>query len=552
MTIGAGGQASESIAREACRGRGPEALDFHHRLGGHPRRAARRQARVRRRVRQQLHDLRQRLRDRPERAEQHVPAAGRVRRADRLPRQERHGLARRSRRSTSRSPTCPSCRTSSRRSARSPRPTPATVSKDGTIAYASVGWNVNPDSLDTSYLDKLNNAVAPATKAGLQVEYGAGAGRDRPADQRPDVRGHRPGLRAGAAADHVRLADRGRASRWWRRSSASLSGLALLGLLAAAGHVPDHRPDHRHAARARGRRRLRALPGGQAPGAAGQRHGRRSARCGAPRERPGPRSWWPAAPSRSRSWACTSPEWASSASLGLAAAIVVVVTMISALTLVPAFMGLVRESDPGRYRAGPRPQGGADRAAAGRGRPPRPRTSSTSTARSPGGGGWSSDRPWPWGMPSVAVLVVLAIPLFSITLGQPDNGTNPTSESNRQAYDLISQGFGVGVNGPLTVVVKLPKQSSSANSSLLTTMQSDICQDRRRRVGHPGGGQLGRHHRGVQRHPDHPAAGRADHRPGRTRCAMTCCPRSTRPATSPARPPARSTSPTRSPAGWRG
>ena len=74
----------------------------------------------------------------------------------------------------------------------------------------------------------------------------------------------------------------------------------------------------------------------------------------------------------------------------------------------------------------------------------------------------------------MAVLVVLAIPLFSITLGQPDNGTNPTSESNRQAYDLISQGFGVGVNGPLTVVVKLPNQSSSANSSLLSTMQSDI------------------------------------------------------------------------------
>ena len=50
------------------------------------------------------------------------------------------------------------------------------LSRDGTIAYASVGWNVNPDSLDASYLDRLNNAVAPATKAGPQVEYGAGAG----------------------------------------------------------------------------------------------------------------------------------------------------------------------------------------------------------------------------------------------------------------------------------------------------------------------------------------------------------------------------------------
>ena len=72
------------------------------------------------------------------------------------------------------------------------------------------------------------------------------------------------------------------------------------------------------------------------------------------------------------------------------------------------------------------------------------------------------------------VLVVLAIPLFSIVLAQPDNGTNPTSQSNRRAYDLIKQGFGVGVNGPLTVVVALPKQSSSATSSLLSTMQKNV------------------------------------------------------------------------------
>jgi RND superfamily putative drug exporter len=85
-----------------------------------------------------------------------------------------------------------------------------------------------------------------------------------------------------------------------------------------------------------------------------------------------------------------------------------------------------------------------------------------------------SAHPWPWGVASVAALLVLAIPLFAITLGQPDNGTNPTSDSSRRAYDLISEGFGVGANGPLTVVVKLPNQSSSANSSLLSSMQSDI------------------------------------------------------------------------------
>jgi RND superfamily putative drug exporter len=85
-----------------------------------------------------------------------------------------------------------------------------------------------------------------------------------------------------------------------------------------------------------------------------------------------------------------------------------------------------------------------------------------------------SDQPWPWAIVSVLILVVLSIPLFSITLGQPDNGTNPTSESNRQAYDLISQGFGVGVNGPLVVVVKLPKESSTDQQQLLSTMQQNV------------------------------------------------------------------------------
>src|SRR6201995_1996811 len=51
------------------------------------------------------------------------------------------------------------------------------VSKDGTIAYSSVSWSKNPNSLDQSYLDKLNQAVAPARSAGLQVEYGGGAGQ---------------------------------------------------------------------------------------------------------------------------------------------------------------------------------------------------------------------------------------------------------------------------------------------------------------------------------------------------------------------------------------
>ena len=61
------------------------------------------------------------------------------------------------------------------------------VSKDGTIAYASVSWNVNPDSLEDSYLNKLNKAVAPARKAGPDRRLWRWRGQHRPADQRPHI-----------------------------------------------------------------------------------------------------------------------------------------------------------------------------------------------------------------------------------------------------------------------------------------------------------------------------------------------------------------------------
>ena len=119
----------------------------------------------------------QRFRNRAQRAEQYLSPskAGTAGRSS-FYAEERLVSPHGSRRSTSRSAMCRNCRTSS--GAVSPFASSSTgaVSKDGTIAYANVGWNVNPNSLDASYPDKLNNAVAPAVNAGLQVEYGAGAG----------------------------------------------------------------------------------------------------------------------------------------------------------------------------------------------------------------------------------------------------------------------------------------------------------------------------------------------------------------------------------------
>jgi putative drug exporter of the RND superfamily len=345
------------------------------------------------------------------------------------------------------------------------------VSKDGTIAYASVAWNVNPDSLDTSYLDKLNNAVEPATKAGLQVAYGAGAGEigQKTSDTKSEV--------IGLACALVLLL-----IMFWSLVAAAiplvaaifsvLCGLALLALLAKVVTFPTTAPtiatllglgvavDYGLFMVARHREQLDSGMGVLASV-------RRTAGTSG------------AAIVVAGSTVAVSvlalyiSGLGFVGALGLAAALVVVVTMISALTLVPGFLGLGKENVralTARVRA--RKEGlTAQEQAAGTAAATHEQHEHSTFAR---WGRMVSAHPWPWAVASVVVLIALAIPLFSITLGQPDNGTNPTTDSSRQAYDLISQGFGVGVNGPLTVVVKLPNQSSSANSSLLSTMQSDI------------------------------------------------------------------------------
>jgi RND superfamily putative drug exporter len=56
----------------------------------------------------------------------------------------------------------------------------------------------------------------------------------------------------------------------------------------------------------------------------------------------------------------------------------------------------------------------------------------------------------------IAGVLVIAWPTLSMKLGLPDDGSKPKSTTERRAYDLLSQGFGVGFNGPLTLVVYAP------------------------------------------------------------------------------------------------
>ncbi len=63
-------------------------------------------------------------------------------------------------------------------------------------------------------------------------------------------------------------------------------------------------------------------------------------------------------------------------------------------------------------------------------------------------------RPWLFAIGGTVVLLVLAAPVLSLRLGFSDEGNFGQDTTTRKAYDLISEGFGPGANGPLLVVTE--------------------------------------------------------------------------------------------------
>ena len=71
-------------------------------------------------------------------------------------------------------------------------------------------------------------------------------------------------------------------------------------------------------------------------------------------------------------------------------------------------------------------------------------------------------RPWPAAIVATLILLALAIPALDMRLGFPDAGNDPPSTMTRQAYDLNTEGFGPGSNGPLVIAADLPDASGKA------------------------------------------------------------------------------------------
>ena len=130
--------------------------------------------------------------------------------------------------------------------------------------------------------------------------------------------------------------------------------------------------------------------------------------------------------------------------MAVGTSVTVAIIMLASITLLPAILGFAGRT--------------IDRFSIRRTQTPKPREQSMWFK-------WSrvvQRRPWPAFFGGLLILVVLAIPMFSMRLAFPDSGGNPTSDTTRRAYDLVADGFGDGFNGPLILAAEFPKGSDTA------------------------------------------------------------------------------------------
>ncbi|MDT0573771.1 MMPL family transporter [Streptomyces sp. DSM 3412] len=163
--------------------------------------------------------------------------------------------------------------------------------------------------------------------------------------------------------------------------------------------------------------------------------------------------------------------------MGLAAAGTVVIAVLIALTMIPALLGYAgRKVRPAGQKGGPparrkaknsagaSAEGSTGSSAAGSAVGSSEGSSEGSAVVKPSLGtrwaGFVVRRPVAVLLFGVVGLGAIALPATQLELGLPDDGSQPTSTTQRRAYDLLSEGFGPGFNGPLMVVVDAQNSAS--------------------------------------------------------------------------------------------
>src|SRR5215217_4949905 len=131
--------------------------------------------------------------------------------------------------------------------------------------------------------------------------------------------------------------------------------------------------------------------------------------------------------------------------MGAAVALVVTVSMAAAVTLLPGLLGLAgaKIDKLSIHRKG-RVAKPADKTVSGR---------------------WAhhvGNHPVRYVIVGLAAMCAIAIPALSMRIGVPDDGNAPTHTTQRIAYDQLAEGFGSGFNGPIQVVVEVPRSGGRA------------------------------------------------------------------------------------------
>jgi putative drug exporter of the RND superfamily len=134
--------------------------------------------------------------------------------------------------------------------------------------------------------------------------------------------------------------------------------------------------------------------------------------------------------------------------VAIAASIAVALTVIAALTLLPALLGffglrVLRRRERRALKLG----------------------ELRTTDESAGWARWAGlieKRPAAFAAVAAGVMVLIAIPFFSMRLGSADAGSDPASSTTRKAYDLLAKGFGPGYNGPLQLVAQVSGPAQQA------------------------------------------------------------------------------------------
>ena len=118
-------------------------------------------------------------------------------------------------------------------------------------------------------------------------------------------------------------------------------------------------------------------------------------------------------------------------------------------------------------------------------------------------------RPWISIAVGVLLLLILAFPVLDMRLGLPDDGNQPTSRTQRVAYDELSKAFGAGSNGPFLIAVDVPK-GAAGNEAELKKLSDAVADTPGMASVAPATAQRGRRDGDDLRDPDHRPAGRQD------------------------------------------